>query len=86
MAEGRLGSSENTSKPRRCLFFVACFAVFADVPLVCYSKPSIVILISRLNFIETTSRKVVYVDLKFMAGVAEEPNGRSQPYKLPSTL
>jgi hypothetical protein len=32
-AEGRLGSSENTSMPRRCLFFVACLALFEYVPL-----------------------------------------------------
>jgi hypothetical protein len=39
--EGRLGSSENTSKPRRCLFFVSCFALFAHVPLVRHSELSI---------------------------------------------
>jgi hypothetical protein len=33
-AEGRLGSSENTSEPQRCLFFVACFALFAYMPYV----------------------------------------------------
>jgi hypothetical protein len=26
-AEGRLGSSENRSKPRHCLLFVACLAL-----------------------------------------------------------
>jgi hypothetical protein len=44
-AEGRLGSSENTRKLRRCLFFVACLALFAYVPLVWHSEPSILILI-----------------------------------------
>jgi hypothetical protein len=43
-AEGRLGSSENTSKPRRCLYFVACLALFAYVPLVWHSEPSILTL------------------------------------------
>jgi hypothetical protein len=33
-AEGRLGSSENTSKPRRCLYFVACLALVAYVSLI----------------------------------------------------
>jgi hypothetical protein len=41
---------------------------------------------SRLNYIDTTTRLEVYVDLEFMAGVAEEPNGRSQRFKLPPTL
>jgi hypothetical protein len=44
-AEGWLGSPENTSKPRRYLFFVACLAVFAYVPLIWHSEPSILILI-----------------------------------------
>jgi hypothetical protein len=39
-AEGRLGSSENTSNR----FFVACFALFAYVPLAYHSEPSILIL------------------------------------------
>jgi hypothetical protein len=34
LAEGRLGSSENASKPRRFHFFVACLALFAYIPLV----------------------------------------------------
>jgi hypothetical protein len=46
-AEGRLGSSENTSNPRRCLLFVACLALFAYVPLVWHSEPSILILILK---------------------------------------
>jgi hypothetical protein len=33
-AEGELGSLENKSKPRRCLFLVACLALFANMPLV----------------------------------------------------
>jgi hypothetical protein len=44
-AEGRLGSSENTSKPRRCLLFVACLALFAYAPRVWHSEPRILILI-----------------------------------------
>jgi hypothetical protein len=46
-AKGRIGSSENTSN---CLFFVACFALFAYVPLVWHSEPGILILI--LIFVE----------------------------------
>jgi hypothetical protein len=37
-AEGRLGSSENT---RQSTIFVACLALFAYVPLVWHSEPSI---------------------------------------------
>jgi hypothetical protein len=48
-AEGRLGSSENTSKPRRCLFVVACFALLAHVPLGWHSEPSILILIMLIS-------------------------------------
>jgi hypothetical protein len=40
-SEGRLGSSENTSKPRRRLFFVACLVLFAYVLLVWHSEFSI---------------------------------------------
>jgi hypothetical protein len=43
-AEGRLGSSENTSKPQHCVLFVACFALFAYVLLVWHSEPSMLIL------------------------------------------
>jgi hypothetical protein len=39
-AEGRLGSSENTSEPRRCLFFVACLAPFEYLPVSWHSEPS----------------------------------------------
>jgi hypothetical protein len=35
------------------------------------------------DYIDATTRLVVHVDLKFMAGVAEEPNGRSQHIQLP---
>jgi hypothetical protein len=48
-SEGRAGSSENASKPWRCHFLVACLAVFAHVPLVWYSEPSILILITSHN-------------------------------------
>jgi hypothetical protein len=41
-AEVRLGSSENTGKPRHYLF-VACFAPLAYVPLVWNSEPRILI-------------------------------------------
>jgi hypothetical protein len=40
LAEGRPSSSENTSKLRLFLFFVACLALFAHVPLVWYSETS----------------------------------------------
>jgi hypothetical protein len=44
-ADGRLSSSENRSKSRRRLFFVACLALFACVPLVWHPETSILILI-----------------------------------------
>jgi hypothetical protein len=39
-----------------------------------------------IGYIDTTARLAVCVDLKFKAGAAEEPNGRSHRIELPSTL
>jgi hypothetical protein len=39
---------------------------------------------SRLEYIGATTRYAEFVDLKLKASVAEEPNGLSQRFKLPS--
>jgi hypothetical protein len=41
---------------------------------------------SCLDYIGTTTRSAVYVELRCKASVAEEPNGRSRRFKLPSAL
>jgi hypothetical protein len=39
-AEGRLDSSKNAGKPRRCFFVVACLALIANMPLAWHSELS----------------------------------------------